>query len=316
MIGNTPLVPLTKMFSDTNARVFAKLEFMNPTGSIKDRIVTHIVDHAEKMGLLTAGGTIIENTSGNTGAAIAHIAARRGYRAILTMPDKVSKEKQDALTAMGAEIVVCPTSAAPDTPEHYVHKAKSLAAEIQGSFRLDQYDNPLNADAHFNTTGPEIWNQTNGSVDYFVAAGSTGGTVTGIGKYLKSQRQDIRVVLPDPIGSIYYALIKTGTFRTEDIGSYEVEGVGEDHIAKCMDLTIIDETMQFTDKDAFLCARELAKTEGILSGGTGGANVWACLKIAEKLDRPATIVTVIPDTGLKYLSKFFDDRWMQDRQYI
>jgi cystathionine beta-synthase/cysteine synthase A len=304
-IGNTPLVPLRKLFADYPVRVFAKLEFFNPTGSIKDRIVRHIVEDAERTGELAPGGTIVENTSGNTGAAIAAIAAIKGYRAILTMPDKVSKEKQAALTALGAEIVVCPTDATPETSDHYVQRARDIAAETANSFMVNQYDNPKNADAHYQTTGPEIWSQTGGEIDYFVASGSTGGTVSGVGRYLKEQNPHIRVLMPDPIGSIYYTYFKTGEVDESEIGTYQVEGIGEDHIAKCMDFSVVDEMLQFTDDDAFGMTKRLAASEGILAGGSSGANLFGCLKLAERLAVEADIVTVLPDTGLKYLSKIF-----------
>lgn len=309
-VGNTPLVPLDKLFPQDHVRVFAKLEFFNPSGSIKDRIVRHIVAEAEGDGRLQPGGTIVENTSGNTGAAIAMIAAIKGYRAILTMPDKVSKEKQAALKAYGAELVVCPTSAAPDSDEHYVRKARLIAADTPGSFMIDQYDNPKNAEAHYLTTGPEVWRQTGGAVDWFVASGSTGGTVTGTGRYLKEQKPAVKVAMPDPIGSIYYSHFKTGSYSAADIGTYQVEGIGEDHIAKCMDFSVVDEMYQFSDDDAFDMTRELACSEGILAGGSSGANLWGCRRLIQDLaienpDRPGTIVTVLPDTGLKYLSKIF-----------
>jgi len=304
-IGNTPLVPLEKMFPEPGIRVFAKLEFFNPSGSIKDRIVRHIVAEAERSGELQPGGTIVENTSGNTGAAIAMIAAIKGYRAVLTMPDKVSAEKQAALKAYGAEIVVCPTEAPPDSDDHYVRKARAIAAETTGAFMINQYDNPKNADAHYLTTGPEIWRQLDGKVDYFVAAGSTGGTITGVGRYLKAQDPSVKVVMPDPVGSIYYTYFKTGQVDETEIGTYQVEGIGEDHIAKCMDFAVVDEMHRFTDDDAFSMVRELARTEGILAGGSSGANLWGCRTLARSLDGPANIVTVLPDTGLKYLSKIF-----------
>ncbi|MBL6954902.1 MAG: cysteine synthase family protein [Alphaproteobacteria bacterium] len=304
-IGNTPLVALENLFADQRAKVFAKLEFFNPTGSIKDRIVRHIVEDAERTGLLKPGGTIVENTSGNTGAAIAMIAAIKGYRAVLTMPDKVSKEKQAALTALGAEIVVCPTDAAPGTADHYVQRARDIAAATANAFMLNQYDNPKNAEAHYLTTGPEIWAQMGGRVDYFVAAGSTGGTISGVGRYLKEQNPQIKVLMPDPIGSIYYTYFKTGQIDKSEIGSYQVEGIGEDHIAQCMDFSVVDEMLQFNDDDAFTMTRRLAASEGILAGGSSGANLFGCMKLAERLDGPANIITVLPDTGLKYLSKIF-----------
>jgi len=304
-IGNTPLVSLENLFSKYRAKVFAKLEFFNPTSSIKDRIVHHIVADAEATGRLKPGGTIVENTSGNTGAAIAMIAALKGYRAVLTMPDKVSAEKQAALTALGAEIVVCPTDAAPGSADHYVQRARDIAAETPNSFMINQYDNLMNADAHYQSTGPEIWRQSGGAVDYFVASGSTGGTISGVGRYLKEQKSEVKVLMPDPIGSIYYTYFKTGRIDESEIASYQVEGIGEDHIAKCMDFSVVDEMLQFTDDDAFAMTRRLAASEGILAGGSSGANLFGCMKLAERLDAPVNIVTVLPDSGLKYLSKIF-----------
>ena len=304
-IGNTPLVSLENLFSKYRAKVFAKLEFFNPTSSIKDRIVHHIVADAEATGRLKPGGTIVENTSGNTGAAIAMIAALKGYRAVLTTPDKVSAEKQAALTALGAEIVVCPTDAAPGSADHYVQRARDIAAETPNSFMINQYDNLMNADAHYQSTGPEIWRQSGGAVDYFVASGSTGGTISGVGRYLKEQKSEVKVLMPDPIGSIYYTYFKTGRIDESEIGSYQVEGIGEDHIAKCMDFSVVDEMLQFTDDDAFAMTRRLAASEGILAGGSSGANLFGCMKLAERLDAPVNIVTVLPDSGLKYLSKIF-----------
>ncbi|NOZ34069.1 MAG: cysteine synthase family protein [Chlorobi bacterium] len=309
-VGNTPLVKLININPYKHIKIYAKLEFFNPSGSIKDRIVKHIIEDAEKRGLLKKGGTIVENTSGNTGAAVATIAAIKGYRAILTMPDKVSKEKQNALKALGAEIVVTPTSAAPDSPEHYVNTAKRISAKIKGSFRINQYDNLLNPEAHYLTTGPEIWEQTGGKITHYVASGSTGGTISGVSRFLKEKKPEVFSLMPDPVGSIYYDYFKTKKINLDAIGTYNVEGVGEDHIAKAMDFSLVDDMIQFTDQDAFGTARLLARKEGILGGGTGGANVWAALKLAETLTVPSVIVTIIPDNGVKYLSKFYNDEWM------
>lgn len=310
VIGHTPLVKLQKLSPKPFVSIYVKLEYFNPSCSIKDRIVRHIIEDAEKNGLLQSGGTIVENTSGNTGAAAAMIGALKAYKVVLTMPDKVSQEKQNALKAYGAEILICPTSALPDSPEHYVNKAKQIAASIKGSFRIDQYDNPQNPLAHYLSTGPEIWEQTQGKIDYFVASGSTGGTVSGTGRYLKERNPKLKVFMPDPIGSIYYDYFKTGVIRHDGSCSYFVEGIGEDHLAKAMDFSIVDEMYQFNDLDAFLTARKLAREEGIFGGGSGGANVWAALKLAETLEREATIVTIIPDNGVKYLSKMYNDEWM------
>jgi cystathionine beta-synthase len=315
-IGDTPLVRLQHMSPKDFVTILVKCEFMNPSFSIKDRIVAHIIEDAEKKGLLKPGGTIIENTSGNTGAAVAMIAAIKGYKVILTMPDKVSKEKQDALRAYGAEIVVTPTSAAVDSPDHYVNTAKRLAAQTPNSFRIDQYDNPENPAAHYRSTGPEIWQQTNGKLDIFIASGSTGGTISGVGRYLKEKNPNIKIIMPDPIGSIYYEYFKTGKFSSQGGCTYLVEGVGEDHLTKAIDFSVIDEVMQFTDKDAFLAVRRLAREEGILAGGSSGANLWAALRVAETCTKPTTIVTVLPDSGIKYLSKCFNDDWMKTQKLL
>ncbi|MCF6183112.1 MAG: cysteine synthase family protein [Bacteroidales bacterium] len=309
-VGNTPLVKLININPYKHIEIYAKLEFFNPSGSIKDRIVKHIIEDAENRGLLKKGGTIVENTSGNTGAAVATIAAIKGYRAILTMPDKVSTEKQNTLKALGAEIVVTPTSAAPNSPEHYVNTAKRISEEIKGSFRINQYDNLLNPEAHYLTTGPEIWEQTGGKITHYVASGSTGGTISGVSRFLKEKKPEVFSLMPDPAGSIYYDYFKTKKINNDAIGTYFVEGVGEDHIAKAMDFSLVDEMIQFTDQDAFETARLLARKEGILGGGTGGANVWAALKLAASLTVPSVIVTIIPDNGVKYLSKFYNDEWM------
>jgi cystathionine beta-synthase/cysteine synthase A len=309
--GNTPLVTLRRLFPP-GIVVQAKLEYFNPSGSVKDRIVAYIIDDAENRGALRPGSTIVEHTSGNTGAAVAMIAAARGYHAILTMPDKVSPEKQAALRAYGAEVVVCPTDAPPDSPKHYVERARYIAAEREGSFLVGQYDNLKNREAHYHTTGPEIWRQTQGHIDYLVASASTGGTISGVGRYLKERNPEIKVVMPDPLGSIYEHYFRTGIVNSNCAYPYQVEGIGEDHIAGCMDFAVIDDVLTFSDEQAFLAARRLARYSGILGGGSAGANIWGCLEVARRLKSSARIVTIIPDSGLKYLTKFYDDTWMHN----
>lgn len=312
-VGNTPLVRLSKLSPRHDVQILLKLEFFNPTGSIKDRIVKHIIEAAEASGELKPGGTIIENTSGNTGAAIGMVAAAKGYKAILTLPDKVSDEKINALRAFGCEVIICPTAAPPDSPDHYVSRAKKLAEETPNSFRVNQYDNLKNPEIHYQTTGPEIWHQTNGHVDYFVASASTGGTISGIGRYLKEQNPNVKIWMPDPFGSIYFDYFKTGAVPKSEGCTYYVEGIGEDHLTKAMDFSVVDEVVRVSDHDAFLTARRLATEEGILAGGSTGANVWGALQVANQIKGPATIVTIACDAGIKYLSKIFNDNWMREK---
>ncbi len=316
VIGDTPLVKLQNLCPNPLVTILVKVEFLNPGGSIKDRIVKFIIEDAEKNGLLKPGGTIIENTSGNTGAAAAMIAAIKGYRCILTMPEKVSAEKKNALKAYGAEIIVCPTEAPPDSPDHYVNVSKKLAEKTPNSFRINQYDNLKNPEAHYRSTGPEIWEQSGGNVDYFVASSSTGGTISGTGRYLKEKKPDIKIIVPDPIGSIFYQYFKTGEIPEGGNCSYHLEGVGEDHLTKAMDFSVIDDIVQVEDADAFHIARLLATEEGILVGGSSGANVWTAIEIAKQMTTPTTIVAMIPDGGVKYLSKIYNNEWMKENQLL
>ncbi|MBA3237109.1 MAG: cysteine synthase family protein [Parachlamydiaceae bacterium] len=316
IIGHTPLVKLQRIVENPLVTLLVKLESLNPGGSIKDRIALHIIDDAEQKGLLKPGGTIIEGTSGNTGAAVAMIGAIRGYRVILTMPEKVSQEKKNALKAYGAEIIVTPTEAPHGSKEHYVSRAKQLEAEIPNSFRLNQYENLKNPEAHYLSTAPEIWTQSKGKIDYFISSGSTGGSISGIGKYLKEKNPKIKVILPDPVGSIYYDYFKTGEIPEGGNCNYLIEGIGEDHIAGALDWTILDDVVKVTDKQAFDTTRLLAFREGILAGGSSGANVWVALQIAKEATVPTTIVTLIADGGVKYLSKFFDNAWMQNNKLL
>ncbi|MEC7838774.1 MAG: cysteine synthase family protein [Chlamydiota bacterium] len=315
-IGKTPLVKLQKINPNPLVEILVKVEFLNPGGSIKDRIVNFIINDAENQGLLKPGGTIIENTSGNTGAAAAMIAAIKGYKCILTMPEKVSTEKKNALKAFGAEIIVCPTEAPPESPDHYVNVAKRLADETPNSFRINQYDNLKNPEAHYLSTGPEIWEQSGGKVDYFIASSSTGGTVSGVSRYLKERNPNMKTIVPDPIGSIFFDYFKTGEIPTGGNCSYQLEGIGEDHLTGAMDFSLVDEVVKVEDRDAFNTSRLLAEEEGLLVGGSCGANVWAAIELAKTLTEPATIVTVLPDGGVKYLSKIYNDNWMKENQFF
>jgi len=315
-IGKTPLIKLNKLFPKKDVEIFVKLEYLNPSGSIKDRIAKYIIEEAEASGKLQPGGTIVENTSGNTGAAAAMIAAAKGYRCILTMPDKVSEEKQNALKAFGADIHICPTSATPDSPDHYVNTAKRIAEETPNSFRINQYDNPLNPEAHYKSTGPEIWAQMNEKIDVFVYSSSTGGTVSGVGRFLKEQDNKIQVIVPDPIGSVFYPYFKTGQLPENASCTYYLEGIGEDHITKAIDFSVIDDMMQVDDRDAFSINHQLATEEGVLAGGSSGANVWAAIEIAKQATKPLRIVTIMCDSGVKYLSKIYNPCWLKENNLL
>jgi cystathionine beta-synthase len=306
VIGHTPLVRLSRFHPQGN--LVGKLEMLNPGGSVKDRIAVSMIDQAERDGLLKPGGTIVEPTSGNTGVGLAIVGAVRGYRVICTVPDKVSKEKQDLLRAYGVEVVVTPTELLPEHPDSYYGVARRLAAEIDGAFHPNQYVNQANPRAHFETTGPEIWEQTGGEIDVFVAGVGTGGTISGTARYLKSRKPEITVVGADPQGSIYTA------GPDGDIHQYFVEGVGEDFYPETVDLAIIDRFIEVTDAESFAAGRELARTEGILTGGSGGMAVHAARMVAA--ERPDDLVVVIiPDSGRGYLSKMYDDGWMREHGF-
>ena len=305
-IGNTPLVRMSRLHPPGN--VVAKLEYMNPGGSIKERIAVAMIDRAEAEGKLGPGGTIIEPTSGNTGVGLALVGAVRGYRVICTVPDKVSKEKQDLLRAYGVEVIETPTELLPEHPDSYYGVARKLASEIEGSFHPDQYSNMANPKAHYETTGPEIWHQTEGNIDVLVAGVGTGGTITGAGRFLKMQNPSIEVVGADPSGSIYTA------GPNGDIHQYHVEGVGEDFYPETVDLQIVDRFIEVTDPQSFSMTRKLARLEGILTGGSGGMAVHAALQVAEE-DPERIVVVIVPDSGRGYLSKVFNDEWMTEHGY-
>lgn len=305
-IGNTPLVRFGRLHPPGN--LIGKIEYMNPGGSVKERIAVAMVDEAERRGLLKPGGTIIEPTSGNTGVGLALVGAVRGYRVICTVPDKVSAEKQDLLRAYGVEVIETPTEYGPDHPDSYYGVANRLAAEIEGSFQPNQYFNEANPQAHYETTGPEIWEQTEGNVDVLVAGVGTGGTISGAGRFLKEKKPEVTVVGADPEGSIYTK------GPDGDIHQYLVEGVGEDFYPETVDLDLIDRFIEVTDAESFAMARRLARTEGVLTGGSGGLAVAAALRVAEE-DHSRMAVVIVPDSGRGYLSKVFNDTWMESNRF-
>jgi cystathionine beta-synthase len=306
-IGNTPLVRLSRLHPPGN--LVAKVEYLNPGGSVKDRIGMPMIERAETHGWLKPGGTIVEPTSGNTGVGLAMAAALKGYRMIAVMADKQSKEKQDLLRAYGVEVVVCPTDVEPDDPRSYYSVAERLTKEIPGAYRPDQYSNPANPHAHVHTTGPEIWEQTDGQIGVFAAGIGTGGTITGAGMYLKSLNPDVMVVGVDPEGSIYTAA------SDDDVRTYLIEGVGEDFWPATFDPQVVDRYEMVTDREAFLMTRRLAEVEGLLVGGSCGMAVVGALRVAEELPE-RLVVVLLPDSGRNYLSKIFNDDWMRAEGFI
>jgi cystathionine beta-synthase len=280
---------------------------------VKDRIGITMIDDAERRGLLKPGGTIVEGTSGNTGMGLALVAAVRGYKMIFTITDKQSKEKVDLLKALGAEVIVCPTAVEPDDPRSYYSVAKRLAQEIPNSYYPNQYENPMNPDAHYHTTGPEIWEDSEGKITHFVCGMGTGGTITGVGRYLKEKNPQVKIIGVDPIGSLYYEFFKTG--KVGKAHTYVVEGIGEDIFPSTMDFKVLDDVLQVNDRECFVVARALVKSEGLFTGGSGGGCVSAALRIARDLPAESFVVAFLPDTGMRYLSKVYSDEWMRERGY-
>jgi cystathionine beta-synthase len=307
LVGRTPLVRLSRFSASVPPTILAKVEYLNPGGSVKDRIGLAMVDAAERDGHLKPGGTIVEPTSGNTGAGLAIVAAQRGYKCVFVMPDKMSQEKIDLLRAFGAEVVVCPTAVEPDDPRSYYRTAERLAEEIPGAFQPNQYFNQANPAAHYASTGPEVWEQTEGRIDAFVAGVGTGGTISGTGRYLKEQNPDVLVVGADPEGSLYSG---------DEVRPYLVEGVGEDFWPETFDPKVVDRYVRVSDRDSFLTARRITREEGILVGGSCGTAAWAALEVARDMPADATIVVLLPDTGRNYLSKIYSDEWMAANGFL
>jgi cystathionine beta-synthase len=314
VIGNTPLVRLNRVARGLKPTLLAKLEYLNPGGSVKDRIGIAMLEAAEKAGSIKPGGTIIEGTSGNTGMGLALAAAIKGYQCIFTMPDKMSQEKIDALRALGAEVIVTPTEVEHDDPRSYHSVARRLSREISNSLFPNQYENPANTEAHYKTTGPEIWEQTQGKVTHVVIGVGTGGTITGVARFLKEKNPNIRVIGADPVGSIFAEMFKTG--KKPQVQPYKTEGIGQTELPANVDFSVIDELYAVPDKDAFLLTRQLARTEGIFAGGSAGSALYAALKAAEKLHENDLVVVIIPDSGTRYLSKIYNDNWMRENQFL
>ncbi|HEX8825279.1 MAG TPA: pyridoxal-phosphate dependent enzyme [Archangium sp.] len=313
-IGHTPLVKLNRLVGPNDATVLVKCEFMNPGASIKDRMALYIIEKAEKEGKLKPGGTIVENTSGNTGMGVALAAAVKGYKCIFTMPDKMSLEKINRLKALGAQVVVTPTNVPAEDPRSYYETAKRIHRETPGAFMLNQYHNPDNIEAHYKLTGPEIYEQTDGKIDYFVSGLGTGGTMSGAGKFLKEKIPGLKNVGVDPEGSVYEGYFKTGKLTEPHV--YKVEGIGEDMLCGAMNFKVVDDIRQVDDRQSFVAARRLAREEGIFAGGSAGAAVHVAVQLAKEVGKGKTIVVVLPDTGMSYISKFHSDEWMRDNGFM
>lgn len=313
-IGGTPLVKLQRLGADVDAQFYVKCEFMNPGGSMKDRMTLHLINEAEKRGELLPGGTIVEATSGNTGAGLAMIAAVRGYRCVFVMPDKMSEEKIASLRAFGARVVVCPTAVEPEDPRSYYSVAKRIVEETSGAFYSNQYHNPDNPAGHYLSTGPELWEDTGGEIDVFVAGMGTGGTMAGVGRYLRERKPDIKLIGVDPVGSLYYDYVKNQ--RLTKAFTYKVEGIGEDFIPTTFDASLIDDIVRVDDRECFLMARDLVRREGLYAGGSSGAAVAGAIKWAREHGSGQNIVILLPDGAAKYLSKVFNDEWLREHGFL
>jgi cystathionine beta-synthase len=312
-IGHTPLVKLNRVAKGVPPELYVKVDYMNPGGSVKDRIGAWMIDEAERQGLLKPGGTIIEATSGNTGMGLALVAAVRGYKIVFTITDKQSREKIDQMKAFGAEVIVCPTAVEPEDPRSFYSVAKKLSREIPNSYYPNQYENPMNPESHYRTTGPELWKDSEGKITHFVCGMGTGGTISGAGRYLKEQNPNVKIIGVDPYGSLYYDYIKTG--KIGKALTYVVEGIGEDIFPSTLDFKILDDVLQITDEESFVWTRRLARQEGIFTGGSGGGCVSAALRLAKDCKKTDFVVAFLPDSGTRYLSKIFNDAWMSEHGY-
>lgn len=313
-IGDTPLIRLQRIADPEGADIWVKAEFLNPAGSIKDRMALYIIEKAEREGTLTPGGMIVENTSGNTGMGVAMVSAVKGYKATFTIPDKMSLEKINTLKAYGARVIVTPTNVPADSPQSYYETAKRIHRENPGSFYLNQYHNLDNIEAHYHTTGPEIWEQTKGEIDYLVAGIGTGGTLSGAGRFIKEKKPSVKIIAIDPKGSVFYDYWKTGTIPEPEV--YKVEGIGEDMVVKALDFSIIDEMYQVDDGQCFRMARRLTTEEGLFAGGSSGGAAHIAVEVARKAGPGKNVICILPDSGTRYLSKIYSDEWMRDNGFL
>ncbi len=315
-IGNTPLVKLNKITEEVDALVLAKVESFNPGNSVKDRMAVKMIEDAEKDGRLKSGGTIVEGTSGNTGMGLALAAIVKGYKLICVSTDKQSKEKFDVLRAVGAEVVVCPTDVAPDDPRSYYSTSKRIAKETPNSWYVNQYDNPSNTQAHYETTGPEIWEQTEGKITHFVVGVGTGGTISGVGKFLKEKNPNIKIWGIDTYGSVFKKYHEKGVFDPNEIYPYSTEGIGEDILPANVDFSVIDHFEKVTDKDAAVFTRKLAKSEGVFAGNSCGAAIKGVLQLKNHFKKDDIVVVLLHDSGSRYIGKIYNDEWMKKMNFL
>ncbi len=313
-IGHTPMVRLNRITAGIDAEVFSKLEFLNPMGSGKDRIARHMIETAEKEGRLKKGDLIIENSSGNTALGLALIAIQKGYRLKVVVRDSISPEKLNQLKTLGVDILMVDHTLPPESPDSYNNITQRLARETPGCYFPDQHNNRENNETHYRTTGPEIWEQMEGKIDYFVAGIGTGGTIGGVGRFLKEKDPGIRIIAIDPVGSVFHDYFHRREMTVPR--PYLIEGLGDEFLIGCADFSVIDDMYQITDREAFRMARELARKEGILAGGSSGAAIWGVLKLARSLDRPARIATIFPDGASRYLSTIYNDAWLMKKKLL